>query len=106
MRIAGTPRYRPGAEVIVILDRDADGLEEYFRTYGMVQGKFVVMRGAPGVPDIALRDTQSVGFASWTTGEMTVEHGDQSVLQLDTFLERIREIGALDGRPHSTGAGQ
>ncbi len=98
MRIAGTPTYAVGEEVIVVLDRDADGFSEYRRTYGLVQGKFVIRRGVPGAPDVVARDAGAVGFAAWRDGQMVIEHGGQLVVQLDGFVRRIREIAAMDGR--------
>lgn len=95
MRIAGTPRYEPGEEVIVILDQDADGHREYFRTYGLVQGKFTVLRGVPGMPTVVMRDADSVGFATWVRGEMTIEEGGDMVVGLTEFEQRVRQAGAL-----------
>ena len=95
MRIAGTPQYRPGEEVIVILDRDTDGLGEYFRTYGLVQGKFVVLRGVPGMPSVVMRDAEAVGFARWRNDEMTIEHGGETVMSLSQFVQRVQHAGSL-----------
>lgn len=98
MRIAGTPRYQRGEEVIVVLDRDADGHREYFRTYGLAQGKFTVLRGVPGMPAVVMRDADAVGFATWLGGEMTIEHGGESVMGLTDFEQRIQYAASLGPR--------
>ena len=95
MRIAGTPRYRMGEEVVVFLDADVDGVDRYFRTYALVQGKFTVLRGVPGMPAVVMRDADAVGFATWIDGEMIIEHGGEMVVGLTEFQLRIRQAGAL-----------
>lgn len=99
MRIAGTPRYLPGEEVVVFLDRDADGYRRYFRTLGLIQGKFTILRGVPGMPTVVMRDADAVGFATWVRGEMQIEHGGETVIGLTEFEQHVRQAGAL--RPGS-----
>lgn len=90
LRIDGTPSYRPGEEVILFLERHPERSDEY-RTYAMVQGKFVVLHGVPGVPSMVRRDLESVAFARWSGGEMSVQ-GAQSgpALPLESFLDLVR----------------
>ena len=102
MRIAGTPRYQPGEEVIVVLDRDADGHREYFRTYALVQGKFTVLRGVPGMPAVVMRDADAVGFATWVRGEMSIQEGGETVIGLTEFEQRVRQAGALRSESGAT----
>ena len=101
-RIDGTPTYRPGAEVIVALDSDADGIDSYFRTYGLAQGKWLVFRDAQ-VPTVR-RDLGGVAFAAWTAGMMTMNHRGANITTLQAFLDRVWDIGELDGRPTSRGS--
>ena len=93
--IDGTPRYRVNEEVVVILKRDDEG---HLRTLGMVQGKFVVYRGAPGVPTSIARDLSSVGFARWVDGQMTIAQlrGDPA-LAFDGFAALVRRMSAYAG---------
>lgn len=99
MRIAGTPRYRLGEEVVVFLDDDVDGVDRYFRTFALVQGKFTVLRGVPGMPAVVMRDADAVGFATWIDGEMIIDHGGEMVVGLTEFEQRVRQAGGL--RPGS-----
>jgi len=93
MRIAGTPEYRVGERVVVFLWRDPLGR---LRTYGMVQGRFVVRAGVD-MPTTVERDLHDVGFAQWGNGQMTVTHLDdvpitlaQLKVRIETVLESIR----------------
>ena len=86
MIIAGTPVYRAGDEVVVFLRSTPDG----YRTLGMVQGQFVVRPGVPGTADVVIRDTSSVGFATWEGGPMSVVEGGREHMELGAFLEWIR----------------
>lgn len=95
MAIDGVPSYRVGEEVVVFLEDDPDA--DFYRTYGMVQGKFVVMNGAPGVPDTVVRDAEAVTFARWTDGQMTLQRGDRQAMALETFLDAV--AGALRFAP-------
>lgn len=89
LRIDGTPRYAPGEEVIVFLERRPE--DGSYRTYGMVQGKFVVMHGVPGVPSSVQRDLDGVSFARWTDGQMTLHEPQSSpAMVLDGFIDTIR----------------
>lgn len=93
--IDGTPRYRANEEVVVLLKRDAEG---HLRTLGMVQGKFVVRRGAPGVQTLMVRDLSSVGFARWTDGQMTIEqHRGDPAMPFDAFAALVRRMAGYAG---------
>lgn len=98
MRIDGTPMYAPGEEVLVFLAPDPDDAT-YFRTYAMAQGKFVVLRGVGGAPDVVARDTATVSFARWSRGRMTLHHGGREVLPLDTFAELVRGVSTYYPSP-------
>ena len=89
LRIDGTPRYAPGEEVIVFLERRPE--DGSYRTYGMVQGKFVVMHGVPGVPASVQRDLDGVSFARWIDGQMTVQNAQSGpAMVLEGFIDTIR----------------
>lgn len=90
LRIDGYPRYAPGEEVIVFLERHPEHPSDY-RTYQMVQGKFVVIPGVPGVPTTVRRDLDGVAFARWAEGgEMAVgRFNGPVVMQLDGFVDLI-----------------
>lgn len=107
MAIAGTPEYRVGDEVVVFLRVTDDGS---FRTLGMVQGQFVVRHGVPGVPDSVVRDTSSIGFATWDGGPMSVLEGGRESMELDAFLSWIRatvaQIDGVDGARDTVGGGR
>lgn len=89
MWIDGTPRYRIGEEVILFLRADPDDAA-YFRTYAMSQGKFVVLRGVGGAPDVVARDTSTLAFARWARGRMSVHHGGREVMALEGFVDLVR----------------
>jgi hypothetical protein len=92
--IDGTPTYDRGEEVIVFLRRVDNG----WRTFAMVQGKFVVRHGVPGVPDSVRRDTSGIAFARWAQGEMVVTPGGQEpAMELETFVDYVRIV--LGGAP-------
>ncbi len=91
MAIDGVPSYEVGEEVVVFLEVDPSG--DFYRTYGMVQGKFVVLPGAPGVPDTVVRDSEAVSLARWSEGQMVVQRGDREAMALETFLDAV--TGAL-----------
>jgi len=98
MAIAGTPEYRVGDEVIVFLRTTDDGS---WRTLGMVQGQFVVRHGVPGTPDEVIRDTTSIGFATWEGGPMGIVEGGRESMELGAFLAWIRttvaQVGLVPG---------
>lgn len=113
MRIEGTPEYRTGDDVVVFLRRTPEGA---MRTYAMVQGQFHVVRGIGGADDVVVRDTSAVGFASWASGEMAIEHGGVRAMRLADFLGYLRQMveqvavdpGAVDPdahRPDAIGGG-
>lgn len=87
--IDGTPTYTRGEEVVVFLRRVDNG----WRTFGMVQGKFIVRHGVPGVPDSIRRDTSGIAFARWSSAGMTVQPGGQDpAMELETFLDYVRMV--------------
>jgi len=89
MRIAGTPEYHPGERVVVFLRLDETGR---YRTYGMVQGKFVIRAGVAGVLTTVERDFTEVAFATWSSSGMVVQPRGAQPLPLDLLLERIRYV--------------
>ncbi len=109
MRIDGTPQYRVGEEVVLFLERDPE-VPEYFRTFAMAQGKFMVIHGVPGTSSVVARDTRDLAFArlddtttEWRgaggtvgTPHTVVEPGERIVVSLDVFMQRVR---ALVGSP-------
>ena len=94
MRIDGTPEYRVGERVLVFLREDPYGRA---RTYGMVQGRFVVRAGVPGVATTVERDVSAVGFAQWSSAGMTVTHLPATSMTLDAMIARIERVSALMG---------
>ncbi|MFW5920894.1 MAG: hypothetical protein ACOCUS_03565 [Polyangiales bacterium] len=101
MRIDGTPTYERGEEVLLFLKRHPDRPDVY-KTHQMIQGKFIITRGAPGVPSTVRRDLDAVAFARWTDDRMTVEHGQSGPrIQLEELLRLVRRVvgtTARDGR--------
>jgi hypothetical protein len=99
MWISGTPRYEVGEEVLVFLRRDPSDPAAY-RTYAMAQGKFVIRRGAPGVPAWAVRDLEGVAFAGFADGQTQVEHAEAGpTMHLDGLIAQIRgTLSQLAGR--------
>lgn len=86
----GTPEYQRGEEVVVFLERRPDAPHD-LRTLAMVQGKFSVRHGVPGVPSCVLRDLSSISFARWADGRQSVsEPSEEAAMELQTFLEFIR----------------
>lgn len=94
MWIDGTPAYAVGEEVLVFLEQDPIAPERFYRTLHMVQGKFTVRYGVPGVETVVIRDTSSVAFASWGHWQMNVQHGGQETMPLSEFRRLISEGGA------------
>lgn len=88
LAIAGTPQYGVGEEVLVFLER-ADGR---LRTYAMAQGRFEVRRGIGGVPDMLVRDLSDVAFVRWGQGAMSVGHGTDQPVALETFVDYVGRI--------------
>lgn len=90
LRIDGTPTYRVGEEVVLFLERHPEAPDVY-RTFAMVQGKFVVLHGVPGVPSMVRRDLDGISFARWADGQMTVQHAQAGpAVELEAFLATIR----------------
>jgi len=105
MWIDGTPTYDVGEEVVVFLKRDPESSQHY-RTLHMVQGKFVVMHGVPGVPTTVRRDTRAVAFADWTRWGMTLRHGGQEAMALDEFLRALEGTPRTRDERETTGGGR
>jgi len=98
MHIEGTPSYRPGEEVLVFLCHDAEHVNDY-RTCGMAQGKFTIVRGVPGMPAVAWRDLSELGFAHWGLAGMSVDEARPGApVQLDAVLDVVRQALAGAGR--------
>ena len=87
--IDGVPEYRPGEEVVVFLEVDPSG--EFYRTYGMVQGKFVVQPARGDGPTMVVRDAEAVTFARWIDGQMTLQRGELAGMSLATFLDVVEQ---------------
>jgi hypothetical protein len=93
--IAGTPRYRANEEVVVFLRRLPSGA---YRTHGMAQGHFEVRHGVPGVEAVVVRDTQTIGMASWQNGQMSIAPGSVVTMPLGAFIAYVQQLsGALGG---------
>lgn len=91
VRYLGTPEYTPGEEVVVFLERRPEAPHD-LRTFAMVQGKFSIRHGVPGVPSSVSRDLSGVAFARWVEGRQTVsEPGREPAMELETFLDFIRQ---------------
>lgn len=88
-RVEGTPRYAVGEEVVVFLERDPEG---HLRTYGRVQGKFVVKPANEIAPKTVVRDFAGVGLVRWKDDRMLLEHG--GVEPAATLEELVRYIEA------------
>ena len=94
LRYEGTPRYRVGEEVVVFLERRPEAPHD-LRTLGMVQGKFMVRHGVPGVPSSVRRDLEGIAFARWADGRQTVSPpGHEPAMELGTFLDHVRRLRA------------
>lgn len=86
MRIEGTPEYRVGERVLVFTEHDILGRP---RTYGMVQGKFVIRAAVDG-PTLVERSLHGVGFARWSSQGMRVEEAHESPrMTFDDLMRRI-----------------
>lgn len=91
MHIEGTPSYRPGEEVLVFLCHDAEHVNDY-RTCGMAQGKFTIVRGLPGMPSVVWRDLSELGFAHWDETGMSVDETRPGApVQLEAVLDVVRQ---------------
>lgn len=94
--IDGTPRYRQGEEVVAFLRVHPEHPNDY-RTYGMAQGHFTVLRGVPGTASVVIRDLGGIAFARFGGGHTQVSETSAPVrLQLDALLRVISDIGGLD----------
>lgn len=97
LRYDGTPTYAAGEEVILFLERRPEAPHD-LRTFGMVQGKFIVRHGIGGVPATVRRDLDGISFAHWADDQQTVDTpGDEAVMQLDNFLDYVRRVRADGG---------
>lgn len=88
VRIEGTPVYRVRERVVVFLSRDDRG---NYRTYGMVQGKFVIRASVDG-PTRVERDFRGAAFARWQNGQMQVEEVAPPPATLSALLARIERV--------------
>lgn len=94
LRYDGTPTYAVGEEVVLFLERRADAPHD-LRTFGMVQGKFIVRHGLGGVPSTVRRDLDGIAFVRWANGRQVVSHpNDAPVMRLDAFLGYVRQARA------------
>jgi hypothetical protein len=91
MRIAGTPEYRTGEEVVLFL-RELPGGE--YRTYAMAQGAFEVLPAVGSAERVVVRDTRTLSIARWAAGAMTLDHGTRAEMPLASFLDVLRAIAA------------
>ena len=92
MRIAGTPTYRVGQEVLVFLSRHPEHARSW-RTYAMAQGFFLVRRGVGGAPDVVVRSLRDLGLARWSQGRFEVVRREGvETARLDEVLARIRRV--------------
>jgi hypothetical protein len=92
LRYEGTPDYRVGEEVIVFLERRPEAPHD-LRTMAMVQGKFVVRHGVPGVPASVARDLEGIAFYRWIDGQQRVSApGRDPAMELGIFLEHVRRV--------------
>ena len=92
LRYIGTPEYAVGEEVVIFLERRAEAPHD-LRTLEMVQGKFTVRHGVPGVPSTVQRDLDGIAFARWADGRQTVQHaGEDPAMMLETFLDFVRQV--------------
>lgn len=95
----GTPRYRPGEEVVVFLRRRPEAPND-LRTMGMVQGKFSVRHGVGGVPSRVHRDLDGVAFVHWADGQQTVRPPNaEPEMELRAFLSAILQMRAQGTTP-------
>lgn len=92
VRFEGTPEYGAGEEVVVFLERRPEAPHD-LRTLAMVQGKFVVQHGVPGVPARVHRDLSGIAFARWADGRQTIEEpGGRPAMELGAFLAYVRYV--------------
>jgi hypothetical protein len=92
VRYDGTPTYRVGDEVVVFLERRLEAPHD-LRTFAMVQGRFTIRHGVPGVPASVSRDLEGISFARWSEGRQTVSApGAEPAMELETFLEHVRRV--------------
>jgi hypothetical protein len=92
--VQGGPEYEVGEEVVVFLERHG----AVMRTASMAQGKFQVVRGAPGAPVMVRRDLQGMGFARFRRGGMVVAPATgPDTMRLDELLEVIERSAAFGG---------
>lgn len=88
--VAGAPRYAPGERVLVFLWRDPQGR---MRTYGMVQGRFVIQPAVRGVPETVSRDFDHVGLVQHARGAGRPGPArPEPPLQLEELLRLVRGV--------------
>lgn len=88
VRVAGSPRYAAGEELVLFLEARPGG---GFRTYGLAQGRFVIRRGVR-TADRVERDLGGVALARWVGGRMSLAHGPAASMPLDAFLATVRAL--------------
>lgn len=92
LRYDGTPEYAVGEQVVVFLERRPEAPND-LRTFAMVQGKFTVRPGVPGVPDSVSRDLSGIAFARWADGQQTVSAAPaEPAMELESFLDHVRRV--------------
>jgi hypothetical protein len=91
--VLGAPRFTPGEEVVLFLERATSGSQRW-RTLQMVQGKFQVVRPPTG-PVYVKRDLGGIAFARWQRDGFRVEPAATDAgVELGVFLSTIRSLGA------------
>jgi hypothetical protein len=92
MHIDGTPEYAVGDEVLVFLARHPDA-PETFRTHGMVQGRFTVVRGIGEMPTTVRRDLSAIAFARLTSaGTAVVPAGNDPAMRLEDLTAYVAQV--------------
>ncbi len=92
VRFDGTPEYRAGEEVVVFLQRRPEAPHD-LRTAAMVQGKFMVRHGVPGVPARVQRDLAGISFARWADGHQIIaQPTGEPTMELGAFLDYVRFV--------------
>jgi hypothetical protein len=104
LRYEGTPEYRVGEEVVVFLARRPEAPND-LRTLGMVQGKFLVRHGVPGVSASVHRDLEGIAFYQWANGQQVVQApGADPAMELQHFLAYVRQFRSEQIRAEQTRA--
>ncbi len=84
-RVDGTPKYTPGEDLLLFLEKDAGG----FRTLGMVQGCFHIKQESAG--EIAERNLGGVSLLQRNAGRVAFEPGGpRPAMLLENLLDFVR----------------